>query len=105
MFNLLASFTTPNAKEDTNPASVTIQITPDMTDEEIIRQVRTPRGGGSPSRLSMGDLDKVATTIGKSDTRAYYQSPDSALNAIGERAERQYNESPWHRHIYRKYHH
>ena len=35
----------------------------------------------------------MASNIGQSDTRAYYQSPDSAMNALGERAERRYNES------------
>jgi len=93
MFNLLSSFTTPNAKEEKNPESVTIRVTPDMTDADIIRQVRSSGGGGSPLRLSMSDLDGGGTAVGKSDTRAFYQSPDSALNSVGEAAGKRYNDS------------
>jgi hypothetical protein len=58
-----------------------------MSNEDILRRVR-----GSLARLNVADLE-MPSTPGRSDTRAFYQSPDSTLNALGEEAERQYTDS------------
>ena len=79
MLNLLASLTTPK-KEASRPATtVKIQITPGMADEEILQQVR------SMAIMNAVEDEPPSTPSegggGRSDTRAFYQSPDHVLNA------------------------
>ena len=89
MFNLLTSLTTPRKEASQPTTTVKIQITPDMSDDEILRQVRamaiTTAEDGIPSTPIEGGR-------GRSDTRAYYSSPDHVLNAIAEESERIYGE-------------
>ena len=89
MLNFIASLTTPKKEEAPQQAStVKLQITPGMTDDEILQQVR--------SMAIMNAEDEPSTPNdgggGRSDTRAYYRSPDHVLNAIAEESERIYGD-------------
>ena len=80
MLNFLASITTPKKEAASQPTTtLQIQLTPDMSDDEILRQVRsmaiTTAEDEPPSTPNDGGG-------GRSDTRAYYRSPDHVLNAI-----------------------
>ena len=90
MLNFLASITTPKKEASQPTTTVQIQLTPDMSDDEILRQVRsmaiTTAEDEPPSTPNDGGG-------GRSDTRAYYRSPDHVLNAIAEESERIYGDN------------
>ena len=91
MLNFLASMTTPRKEAASQPTTaVQIQLSPDMSDEEILRQVRsmgiTTAEDEPPSTPNDGGG-------GRSDTRAFYGSPDHVLNAIAEESERTYTDN------------
>ena len=88
MLNLLASLTTPKKEASPTTTTVKIQVTPGMADEEILQQVR------SMAIMNAVEDEPPSTPSegggGRSDTRAFYQSPDHVLNAIAEESERTY---------------